>query len=156
MEKILHKPLNIKTQLKDLCSQQTLAVLCTHNQDCPYGSLVAFANTDDLSEIIFATLRTTRKYSNITADKNVAMLIDNRSNKASDFRKATAATAIGKIREVAKRKNGRHLRIYLQKHPHLSEFIESPSCALLSIVVEKYYIVNRFQEVVELHLRKKK
>ena len=119
-------------------------------------SLVAFANTDNLREIVFATLRTTRKYANIDADKHVALLIDNRSNKTADFRKAMAATAIGQIREITKRKNSRYLRLYLEKHPHLKEFVEAPTCALLCIVVEKYYVVNRFQQVVELHFNKQK
>ena len=147
---------DIKKNLQKLCKTQTLAVLCTHNQSGSYGSLVAFANTDDLREIVFATLRTTKKYANLTGDKNVAMLLDNRSNKTSDFRKATAATVLGEVREVARRRNSRHLKLYLGKHPHLKEFIESPGCALMVMTVEKYYLVNRFQQVVELHFRKKK
>lgn len=148
--------MDIKNNLQNLCNKQTLAVLCTHNKGGPYGSLVAFANTDNLREIVFATLRTTRKYANIDADKHVALLIDNRSNKTADFRQATAATAIGYVREITKKKNSRYLRLYLKKHPHLKEFIEAPTCALLCIVVDKYYIVNRFQQVVELHLNKHK
>ena len=129
-------------------------MLSTHNLEGPYSSLVAFAHTEDLREIMFATLRNTRKYANLTAHKQVALLIDNRSNKTADFRKAVAATVLGKIREIPKRKNSRHLRLYLDKHPYLTEFIEAPACALLSVAVEKYYIVNRFQQVVELHLKK--
>ena len=130
-------------------------MLCTHSQAGSYGSLVAFANTEDLKEVIFATLRTTRKYANLSDDESVALLLDNRSNKTSDFRKATAATAMGKAREVAKRRNSRHLKLYLEKHPHLKEFLEAPSCALMVIAVEKYYVVNRFQQVMELHFTKK-
>jgi heme iron utilization protein len=152
----LQKELDIKKKLQKLCQTQTLAVLCTHSQGQPYGSLVAFANTDDLREIVFATLRTTRKYANLSADKRVALLLDDRSNQTADFRKAMAATAIGQIREITKKKNSRYLRLYLEKHPHLKEFVEAPTCALLSVKVEKYYVVNRFQQVVELHLTRKK
>jgi len=150
----LHKNNEIKHELLKVCQTQKLAVLCTHNQEGPYGSLVAFAVTKNLREILFATLRTTRKYANMTKDKRVALLVDNRSNKTADFRRAMAATAIGQIREIPKRKNSRHLKLYLEKHPHLKEFIEAPTCVLLCITVDKYYIVNRFQEVVELHLKK--
>lgn len=142
-----------KKQLFELFTKQKLAVLSTHNPEGPYSSLVAFAHTEDLRELVFATLRATRKYANISADKKVALLIDNRSNKTVDFRKAMAATALGKIREIPKRKNSRHLRLYLKKHPYLKEFIEAPTCALLCVTVEKYYLVNRFQQVVELHLK---
>lgn len=145
-----------RKELLDLCRTQRVAVLCTHGESGSYGSLVAFAYTDDLKELMFATLRTTRKFSNLSADKNVALLLDNRSNKVSDFRKATGATAMGQAREVAKRRNSRHLRLYLKKHPHLKEFVEAPTCALVAVAVEKYYVVNRFQQVVELHLNRKK
>jgi len=143
-----------KKQLQELFRKQRLAVLSTQNPEGPYGSLIAFAHTEDLREIIFATSRNTRKYANLSVHKQVALLIDNRSNKTADFRRAVAATAIGKNREIFKRKNSRHLRLYLEKHPYLKEFVEAPTCALLSVSVEKYYIVNRFQQVVELHLKK--
>ena len=131
-------------------------MLCTHNQCGPYGSLVAFANTDNLREIVFATLRATRKYANLSIDKNVAMLLDNRSNKTSDFQKATAATAMGTVREVPKRRNSPYLKLYLEKHPHMKGFVETPTCALMVVTVEKYYVVNRFQQVMELNLTTKK
>jgi len=47
------------------------------------------------------------------------MLVDNRSNKSSDFRLAMAATATGKAVEVAPRERERVLDRYLEKHPHL-------------------------------------
>ena len=43
-------------------------------------------------------------------------------------------------------------QIFLGKHPHLEDFIRSPDCAIVRIQVEKYYLVRRFQEVVELAL----
>jgi len=32
----------------------------------------------------------------------------------------------------------------------LKDFVNSPTCALLRVRVETYYLVNRFQEVTEL------
>ena len=90
------------------------------------------------------------------ADSRVALLIDNRSNKPSDFHKAVAVTTLGKVKEISQRKNSRLLKLYLQKHPHLRDFIESPDCALLSVAVESYFVVNRFQQVMELHFQKKR
>jgi nitroimidazol reductase NimA-like FMN-containing flavoprotein (pyridoxamine 5'-phosphate oxidase superfamily) len=141
-----------KEQLQALFQTQMLAVLCTQNKGWPYGSLVAFASTDDLREIVFATPRTTRKYDNIDTDKRVALLIDNRSNKVEDFHQATAATAIGEIQEITAAKADPYVSLYLEKHPHLQDFVQAPTCALLRVKVEKYYIVNRFQHVIELHL----
>jgi hypothetical protein len=83
----------------------------------------------------------------------VAILIDNRSNRASDFRRAMAATAVGTVHEVRKARNSRLIRLYLEKHPQLEDFLWSPTCAVLDIRVESYYVVERFQHVTGLHLR---
>jgi general stress protein 26 len=145
---------NLDNMLRNLLSTQRLGVLATHNKNQPYTSLVGFAATNDLKNIIFATPKTTRKYANILADKKVSILINNSSNKSSDFRKAMAATAIGKIRNLRKSYNSKFLKLYLTRHPHLKEFIASPTTAFLAIEVERYYVVQRFQHVMELHLKK--
>jgi hypothetical protein len=44
------------------------------------------------------------------------------------------------------------MKVYLGKHPHLEEFVTSPTCALLRIKVEKYIVVTRFQEVREIKI----
>jgi hypothetical protein len=50
----------LKTLLKGLFSSQSLAVLATYGGGQTYGSLVAFAATDDLEVVVFATARDTR------------------------------------------------------------------------------------------------
>lgn len=40
--------------------------------------------------------------------------------------------------------------IYLHKHPYLSDFFSSPSSALMCMKVEKYIIVQQFQNVMEI------
>ena len=142
-----------KDDLIELFHSQPLAVLATQRGGQPYGSLVAFASTDDLKYLIFSTTRSTRKYANLSSDPRVAMLVDNRSNKPSDLRFAMAVTATGKVKEVTKDKAGKFMEIYLEKHPHLEEFVLSPSSALLKISVETYYMVTRFQNVMEIRLK---
>jgi len=143
-----------KKMLNDLFELQKLAVLATHSKGQPYASLMAFAATKNLKNIIFATTRSTRKFANLTADHRVALLIDNRSNAESDFHKAVAVTVTGTVAEVASRDRKRFARLYRAKHPHLEDFVESPTCALLRMNVQTYYIVSRFQNVVELHMKK--
>jgi nitroimidazol reductase NimA-like FMN-containing flavoprotein (pyridoxamine 5'-phosphate oxidase superfamily) len=145
---------NLNSLLRDLLSTQRLGVLATHTKNQPYTSLVGFAATNDLKNIVFATPKTTRKYANILADKRVSMLINNSSNKSYDSRKAIAATVLGKTRNLRKSANSKFLKLYLTKHPHLKEFIASPTTAFLAIEVERYHVVQRFQHVMELHLKK--
>lgn len=142
----------LKDRLATLLGTQQLGVLSTQCQGKPYASLVAFAATEDSKDLLFATTRSTRKYANITSDSRVAMLIDNRSNQTGDFHSAMAVTATGKAGEVEPHEKEVYLQIYLEKHPHLKDFVSAPSCALLRIRIETYVLVNRFQKVFELHI----
>jgi nitroimidazol reductase NimA-like FMN-containing flavoprotein (pyridoxamine 5'-phosphate oxidase superfamily) len=149
MDKNLNKA---KRDLKKLLASQPLAVLATQGQGQPYVTLVAFASSSDLKSLYFATTRSTRKYANLSADSRVAMLVDNRSNKASDFRWAMAATATGRAMEVASGQRAAALELYLAKHPHLRDFVSAPTCAFCEIRVQIYFVVTRFQNVVEVHI----
>ena len=143
----------IKQTLSELFASQKLAVLGTHQRGQPYGSLVAFAATQDLKSIVFATTRATRKFANLQADSRVSMVLDNRSNRVVDFRKAVAATALGRAKEVRGKERKKLAKLYLAKHPHLKEFVSSPTCALVRIRVEIYYLVWRFQNVFEWRVK---
>ena len=141
-----------KRDLKKLLQSQPLAVLATQGQGQPYASLVAFVPSDDLKSLYFATTRSTRKYANLAADSRVALLVDNRSNKASDFRWAMAATATGSATEVNPGERASALDLYLARHPHLKDFVHSPTCAFCEIRVQTFIVVTRFQKVVEVHI----
>jgi len=143
-----------RERLRALLESQRLAVLATHREGQPYGSLVSFVATEDMKQVLFATTRSTRKYENLTADARVALLIDNRSNRDSDIHEATAVTATGRADEIEGADKELFLRLYLERHPYLRDFVNSPTCALLRVRVETYYLVNRFQEVTELHAEK--
>lgn len=142
-----------RQSLRDLFETQRLAVLSTHKDGRAYASLVAFVVTDDLKELLFATARSTRKFGNLDANPHVAMLIDSRSNRAADFHEAIAVTATGTAEEVPESALEALRERYLQKHPHLVEFVTAPTCALVRVKVDCYYLVSRFQNVVELHIR---
>ena len=142
----------LKKVVKNLFDSQQLGVLATYGEGQPYSSLVAFAATNDLKYLVFATTRATRKYANLSAESRVALLVDNRSNQDSDFHSAVAVTALGNAEEVKESERDRFLRLYIAKHPYLEEFVNSPPCALLKVSVQKYYMARRFQNVVELHV----
>ena len=150
----MEKLTDLRRKLKELFDKQRIGVLSTQKRNRPYASLVAFAVTDDLKSFVFATPRTTRKYSNIIASSRAALLIDNRSNRMSDFRRAMAVTAVGTVRELRKSGKSRLIQLYTDKHSHLEDFIKSPTCAVLCLEAETLHIVDRFQHDVELHLNK--
>ncbi len=150
----MERTARVREFLKDLFSSQRLAVLATQNRRQPYGNLVAFMATDDLKHLLFATTRATRKYANISKNPRVAMVVDDRSNQEADFHQAAAVTATGVVKEVVGPEKKRFQKLYLSKHPYLKEFVSSPTCALLKVEVETYYVVSRFQNVLELHIKK--
>ena len=142
----------MEKELKELLKSQPLAVLATQKGDQPYTNLVAFNASEDLKFLFFATIRSTRKYANISADPKISMLIDNRSNQISDFRVAMAATATGEAEEVDLCKEKSLLDAYLLKHPDLEEFVTSPTCAFLRVRVKTYVLVTGLQDVTEIHM----
>jgi heme iron utilization protein len=140
-------------ELRNLLVSQKFAVLSTQEQDHPYLNLVAFAETSDLQSILFATTRATRKYANISSKSGVALLVDNRSNDETDIHEATAVTIIGSACEVTEREREGLNRVYLDKQPHMKDFLSSPATALIKIDVESYILVNRFQNVTVLNVK---
>ena len=141
-----------RIRLGELFRSQHLAGLATHQAGQPYASLVAFYAADDLKHIYFVTPKTTRKYANLTADNRVAVMVNSSTNQASDFHQAISVTAVGKAEEVVGSDRDLILEQYLAKHPYLEEFVRSPSCALVQVAVNSYYMVKNFQNVMELHL----
>jgi len=137
---------NLKNNLQNLLKSQQLAVLATQSRNNnPYTNLIAFSQTKKVKEILFGTLRSTAKYHNIKTNDKVSMLFDNRKNTPSDFSKAITVTAIGTAHEVDKQQ---YQDLFLSKHPHLDTFIKNKDCALMMVNVDKYIIVEKFQEKV--------
>jgi general stress protein 26 len=145
----------LQGEIAELLLSQKLAVLSSQTPEgSSYSSLIAFAATDDLQKIVLATPRATRKFANIKYNPKVSLLIDNRSNKEQDFHDAKAVTVMGIVKEIDPDASRNDLAsLYLRKHPYLDDFLHSPSTAFLLVSVWRCYLVKRFQEVMELHIR---
>lgn len=133
---------DLRQTLKDVLATQKFCVLATQGQGQPYGSLVAFAEAGDLRQLVFATSRDTRKFSNLKSAPRVALVIDSRSNSDADLKDAVAVTALGRAHETAGDERERLAGIYLAKHPALAEFIGSPRMAVCAVAVEDYVIAR--------------
>lgn len=145
---------HLMKSLNDLFDTQRFGVIATKGKEEPYTNLVAFVNTQDLKNIIFATSKNTRKFENIVNYSRVSMLIDNRDNKPSDIKRAISVTAIGSANEIKDNRTS-FGRLYLEKHPYLSDFVNSSNCAMIRLEVEQYLVVNGFQNVEILSLKDK-
>jgi nitroimidazol reductase NimA-like FMN-containing flavoprotein (pyridoxamine 5'-phosphate oxidase superfamily) len=135
-----------------LLKEQSFGVLGTNHKGHPYASLVAFTATTEARFLYFATTRATRKYLNLAADDQVALLVDNRTAQA--LYEAAAVTAYGTATEVAAAEHAGVLESYLARHPQLKTFVSSPTTALFRIEVESYHLVQRFQNVTEFRMNR--
>lgn len=140
-------------RIASLLDGQRLAVLSTQFGGAPYASLVGFAAEKDLSRIYFATPETTRKYRNISADPRAALLIDSRTHREADFHEAAAVTAVGTAAELDKSADRKAVSLYLSRHPYLADFLRAPTTRMVGILVERYLLVENFQQVMELQMR---
>jgi hypothetical protein len=151
-QSVIKEP-ELKRRLHELFALQNLGVLATHRDGQPYASLMAFAATEDLGILVMATPRATRKYANLQADSRAALLIENRTNTVEDFSAAMAVTAVGVVQPIDLPLESPLVALYLSKHATLRDFVCAPSCAVLSLVVERYHVVDHFQHVTEWHLK---
>ena len=147
----MDNPANINDLLSRLFTTQQLGVLSTDLEGQPYSNLVAFAATEDLKSLVFVTNRNTSKYANIISNPKVAMMIDSRTNKQSDFNSAVAVTILGTAEEIAGNERDHLLERYIAKHPHLADFVSRPYQALMRVTTSDFIIAS-FDRVQVLHI----
>lgn len=138
-----------ETVLTELLQQQKLGVLATTIADTPHTSIVAFACSTNQKMVYFGTPIATIKFRNIEQNPRVELLIDNRQNLSRDFSEAAAVSCVGKATILKEQAREEGCVMLSAKHPELAHFFAAPTCALISISIEKYSLVVRFQEVIE-------
>jgi nitroimidazol reductase NimA-like FMN-containing flavoprotein (pyridoxamine 5'-phosphate oxidase superfamily) len=135
-------------RIRRLVESQPFAVLCTQGQGQPYGSLVAYAMTDDLAHAVFSTPKATRKFRLLSECDHVALVIDNRPEYPDQLMEVEAVTATGRALMVEEGNDFEHwARLLTERHPYLNKFVQSASCGLFRIRIVRYFHVSRFQEV---------
>ena len=140
----------IHKRILKVIGNQKIAVLATSKDDEAYSCLVAFTITDDLKELVFATMRQRLKYRNIMANPRVTLTIDDRDSSESDFNDTTSITMIGTARAIRSDGRQQYISLLLNQHPSLSEFVNSPECTIISVLIDKMYIVSDFESVVKI------
>ncbi|NWH05477.1 pyridoxamine 5'-phosphate oxidase family protein [Desulfobacter latus] len=139
--------------IADLFESQNFAVLSTQQDNQPYSSLVAFAVPPDLKFFYFLTPNTTRKYQNLKANPKVSILVNNIRNNAEDIYNAVSVTGTGVAEVIDKAIEQKALDLFLGKHPNLKKFSQAPTTAFIRIAMHRYFMVNRFQNVVEIKVK---
>ncbi|TXT53196.1 MAG: Pyridoxamine 5'-phosphate oxidase-related FMN-binding protein [Promethearchaeota archaeon] len=139
----------LKQKIGKMLEEQRFAVIATQGKTEPYTNLVSFFANKDLKKIYFPTSKNTRKFKNLSKHSRLSILIDNRDNEPVDIENAMTVTAVG---ETSVTENAEIIHLFLQKHPYLKEFTNSNDCRMIEIDIEKYSIVENFQEVKIIYL----
>jgi uncharacterized protein YhbP (UPF0306 family) len=131
-----------------LVEEEPFAVLCTQGGGQPYGSVVAFAFSQDLRSFVFATPLATRKYRLLSQCDRVALVVDNRARFPDDLMKVGAVTVTGRAQRLELDPDyARWAGLLTERHPYLKSFVDAPSTALFRVDVVRFLHVTRFQEV---------
>jgi uncharacterized pyridoxamine 5'-phosphate oxidase family protein len=138
-------------KIRDLFKSQTLAVLATFYDSQPYCNLVVFSETLDCKSLIFCTNRNTSKYRNLLKNRQVSLLIDDRTNLSIGFGKKVAITALGLAEEVSPEAKPHFAELLISKHPDIASFINGSDNALFKVRISDYVIAG-FDSVEKLHI----
>jgi heme iron utilization protein len=140
----------IVAEIKGLCQDQPFAVLATQDEDQPYVSLISFAISDDLKQIVFSTPSKTRKFNQIAGNNKVSLMVDNRSQQPESINLICGVTITGQARvlndlsEIEK-----WGQVLTTRHSYLQKFVESPTSNLILVEATGFFYVRRFQEVYQ-------
>jgi len=138
----------VQARVRLLAESQPYAVLCTQGDGHPYGSLVAFAFSQDLRHAVFVTPVATRKYRLLSECDNVALVIDNRPNNPDQLMEIEAVTGTGRSQMIERGDEfDQWAGLLVTRHPYLETFVNAPNCALFRIDIVRFLHVGRFQEV---------
>lgn len=149
-DKVSRGEVSVPDRLRALDETQRHAVLATISGEQPFTSLISYVLAPDSKSIVFATPRETSKYDNLLKNRKVALLIDTRANRDEDYLEAEAITIIGDARSVESSEERSQLsKLFIQKHPELAGFVNSPATALVSVKIARCFHVGRFQTVSE-------
>lgn len=127
-----------------VCAAQRFGVLATYGAGQPYASLVAVVASAALEAFVFATLRGTRKFANLAACPQAALLLDSRAHQPDDVCVAEAVTALGTVRELLGGERAAWAAQYVARHPQLQAFVQRPDCALCVLQVAQYQLSRHF------------
>lgn len=133
----------------DILETQRFCALATRGAHYPYCTLVAFVQIENGKKILFATARKTHKYNNLKSHNEISILIDDHKNNPDDINNAMALTILGSANEISEDSLMNLKKLYLVKHPYLEDFINSSDCAMFTVAVKRYLLVQHFQNVME-------
>ncbi len=144
----MNQPLSNKQCVETILNATRFAVLATERAGQPHTSLIAFTAIDGWRQLIFATYRNTGKYTNLTHNRRVSILVDGRGLSHAGEPERFVVTAVGQACDLDADSHHTVRQAHLHRHPDLAAFLQSPDCVLLGVVVEAYQLVRGIEDAV--------
>ena len=113
-----------KEDVLKFVKSHSLAVVSTIDGDKPQAAVVEYGELDDLT-IIIDTLMTSRKYTNLQTNQNVAVVIGWDDNKTLQID--------GVAKELSGEELDRAKRAYIIKNPRAKKWADKPEIAYFAI-----------------------
>ncbi len=105
---------------------------------------MAYLTNERADGIYMVTRRHTQKYRNLTANPQVSLLIDTRTQVEPDQRSRIQALTISGTCSVTvdPKERDEILRQIVIRHPHLKELADHPDAAIISIQLHSFLLLD--------------
>jgi nitroimidazol reductase NimA-like FMN-containing flavoprotein (pyridoxamine 5'-phosphate oxidase superfamily) len=131
-------------KMKSLAREKDICVLATVSNKKPHCSLMAYVTDDECREIYMVSHKQTRKYKNLLENPSASLLIDTREENLGTSRpEAKALTVAGVVQQLDDEDKKSLIRTkFLDRHPHMEEFVSHPDAEILCIKVTSFLLLN--------------
>jgi nitroimidazol reductase NimA-like FMN-containing flavoprotein (pyridoxamine 5'-phosphate oxidase superfamily) len=130
-------------KMQSLLKDNSMCVLASSSDDRPHCSLMAYVADEEATTLFMVTLKTSRKYRNLTLNPHVSLLVDTRADARGDSGSILALTVSGASSVL---KGGADkdlvLRRIVQAHPHLKDLAFDPDAEVISIKIESLLLLE--------------
>jgi len=125
----------MRDRIKAFLKEGDMCVLATTREGKPHCSLMAYVADEEAEWIYMVTHRTTTKYTNLLANEQVSLLVDNRCERLRAERtRIQALTVHGTFHAVEdEMKRQEILGRFLVRHPHMKPFLDHPEAEIISV-----------------------
>lgn len=134
----------MKHTVVSLLSRQAQCVLATQGDQGVGLHLMAYAFSDDVSNIYIASLANTQKVSNMRSRPNVTCLWDNRTGNNSDHVEGLAMSGFGQALELTNKAEQSAFGRLLERNASLKNLLSQPSVVIFVIQIDRYQWVEGY------------
>jgi nitroimidazol reductase NimA-like FMN-containing flavoprotein (pyridoxamine 5'-phosphate oxidase superfamily) len=142
---IIEELLIMLEKIKTIVRENDICVLATTGANDPHTSLMAYACSEDCTEIYMVTPVKTLKYRNLTANAKVSLLVDTREKEHRASIQALTITGQAHTIRDAVKKDAVRKQIQLQ-HAHLQGLLDQPEIAFICVRIESFQLQSGVHE----------